>query len=64
MEQHYSVKSLAKMWGWSYNTVRPWFEGVPGCMVEAHPEKMHKRGYTSIRIPHSIALRVYAEHLG
>jgi hypothetical protein len=62
-EQHYSIPTLAKMWGWSHTKVRPWFEDEPGCLVEEHRESMHKRGYKSVRVPHSVALRVYARHV-
>lgn len=62
LEQHYTMGKLSKMWGFSAHTIREWFEDEPGCLVIHHPEKMHKRGYTSIRVPHSVAERVYARH--
>jgi hypothetical protein len=63
MEQHYRVRELAKLWGYSTTTVREWFTEEPGCLVEHHPEACHKRGYHSMRIPQSVAERVYARHM-
>jgi hypothetical protein len=63
MEQHYRISTLAERWGYSTTTVREWFVAEPGCLVEHHPEAMHKRGYRSMRIPQSVADRVYAEHM-
>ena len=62
LEQHYTIGKLSKMWGFSAHTIRAWFEDEPGCLMIHHPEKMHKRGYTSIRVPHSVAERVYQRH--
>ncbi len=58
-----TIGKLSKMWGFSDRTIRVWFEDEPGCLVIRHPEKMDKRGYTSIRIPHSVAERVYARYI-
>jgi len=49
--------------GGSTTTIRSWFEGEPGCLIESHSEKCHKRGYKSVRIPQSVADRVYARHM-
>jgi hypothetical protein len=62
-EQHYRPKDLARLWGFSVDTVRSWFENEPGILIESRPETMHKRKYTSMRIPESVATRVYAKHL-
>jgi hypothetical protein len=61
-EQHYQPKDLAKLWGFSVETIRKWFEDEPDVLIEDRPERMHKRGYRSMRIPESVAARVYAEH--
>ncbi len=47
----YTVAEVATMTGFSRQTVTRMFEGVPGVLVLARPEMMHKRGYRSIRIP-------------
>jgi len=62
LEQHFTIGHLAELWGWDVDTVRPWFDGVPGLQVVAHPEKMNKRSYTSIRVPASIAEKIYLLH--
>lgn len=62
-EQHYKITELAKEWGFSAPTIRLWFENEPDCLVKEFPEKMHKRGYKSIRVPQSTAERVYTQHL-
>jgi hypothetical protein len=62
-EQHYKISELAKKWGYSEPTIRPWFEDEPDCLVDEYPETMHKRRYKSIRVPRSTAERVYAQHV-
>ena len=59
-EQHYTIGELATLWHWHPDTVRSWFLEEPGCQIVKHPETMHKRGYTSLRVPKSVAERVYA----
>jgi hypothetical protein len=59
LEQHYTPTELAKRWGLSDDSVRELFRGEEGVVVINRPEKMHKRGYTSLRIPESVAERVY-----
>jgi hypothetical protein len=63
LEQHYTPTELSKLWGFSTDTIRNWFEDVAGVLKEDRPERMHKRRYRSIRIPHSVALEVYGSHL-
>ena len=62
-EQHYKPNELAKLWGLDGSTIRRLFRGIPGVVVIDRPEKMHKRGYCSMRIPESVAKRVYEKHL-
>jgi hypothetical protein len=61
-ERHYKPTELAKLWGWHADKIREWFSGEPGVLLEVRPEQMHKRGYRSMRIPASVAARVYARH--
>jgi len=58
-EQHFKPDELAELWGVSVDTIRKLFRDVPGVLVIDRPEKMHKRGYCSMRIPESVAKRVY-----
>jgi len=62
LEPHFTFGYLAGLWHWDVDTVRKMFDGVPGLQVIARPEKMNKRKKTSIRVPASIAERVYLEH--
>lgn len=62
-ERHFKPDELAKLWGVAVNTIRRLFRDVPGVLVIERPEKMHKRGYCSMRIPESVAKRVYEKHL-
>ena len=63
-EQHFTVSKLATLWGYHADTIRVWFRDEPGCLVHVHHETCHGgRRYTSIRVPQSVAERVYARHL-
>jgi hypothetical protein len=62
-EQHFKPDELAKYWGVDGDTIRRLFRSEPGVLVIQRPEKMHKRGYASMRIPESVAKRVYEKHL-
>ena len=61
-EQHYSPSELAQKWHLSVSTVRRMFEKHGGVLVINRPEKMHKRGYRTIRIPKSVAEEIYRRH--
>jgi hypothetical protein len=62
-EKHYTPAELAELWGFSDEFVRKLFRGQDGVVVVNRPEKMHKRGYVTLRIPKSVAERVYAQQL-
>ena len=62
-EKHYTPAELAKLWCFSEDTIRRWFENEPGVLLQNRPERLHKRGYKSMRIPTSVVARVYAKHL-
>lgn len=62
-EHHFKPDELAKLWGVSVNTIRRLFRDATGVLVIDRPEKMHKRGYRSMRIPESVAKRVYEKLL-
>ena len=59
MERHCSVAELSKQWGFSENTIRRLFRKEPGVIKIVHQGTLHKRGYTSMRIPERIAQRVH-----
>lgn len=58
-ERHFKPQELAELWGVSSDTIRRLFRSVPGVLVFDRPEKRYKRGYCTMRIPESVAKRVY-----
>ena len=61
-EPHYTPEELGESWGLSANTIRGLVENEPVVRI-TRPEKMHKRGYVTVRIPKSVADRVHAKLL-
>lgn len=60
-ERHYTPQQLAEMWGFDPNTIRRMFIDEPGVLKEGKQARRDgKRDYVSIRIPSSVAERVYA----
>src|SRR5258707_15043726 len=57
-EKHFPVSELAKLWNISPDVVRRLFANESGVVViyRQHPDK---RPYRSLRIPESVAIRVY-----
>lgn len=66
MERHYTLSELAKAWGVSRYTVDAWFKGVPGLLRYGSDKlkKGRKRTHISLRVPESVARRVYRERTG
>jgi AraC-like DNA-binding protein len=58
-ERHYSVKELAQMWGLSPTAIRRMFRNEPGVLRFGKENKGHQRNYVTLRIPASVAERVY-----
>ena len=59
-EPHYSVQQVANVWGLGVDVIRPIFEYEPGVLKILSPERLHKRRYTTLRIPESILRRVHS----
>jgi hypothetical protein len=57
-ERHYSRRQIAEKWGVSEDTVTTVFESEPGVLWIMKPAK-HKRRYRTMRVPHSVLLRVH-----
>jgi AraC-like DNA-binding protein len=53
-----TVAEVAALTGFSRQTVTRIFEKEKGVLILEHLEKMHKRGYRSIRIPRAVYERV------
>jgi hypothetical protein len=58
-EKHYSVIEIAKLWALSEKTVRRIFEREPGVIRWSREEKLHKRGYHTLRVPETVLHRVH-----
>ena len=60
-EYHYSPNELAARWNLDVSTVRQWFMDEPGVLKHGHDSvNPRKRPYVTLRIPESVARRVYA----
>ena len=62
LEEHYTPQQLAKMWSLSADTIRSMFREEPDVLTIDRPETMRKRGYSMMRIPASVALRVHKQY--
>jgi hypothetical protein len=57
-EKHFSVAELSERWNLSADSVRRLFEDEPGVVVFKKSQP-YKRVYRTLRIPESVAMRVY-----
>ena len=58
-EEHYSVQQIAERWGLSPVAVRRLFRNEPGVLRFGREKRGHQRDYATLRIPASVAERVY-----
>ena len=59
LERCYSPEQIAELLAMSPDTVRRIFENEPGVLVFERPRVYGKRRYRTLRIPESVASRVY-----
>jgi hypothetical protein len=60
LERHFSPKTLAEVWGMSEEYIRDLFAKEPDVLkFGAEDRNGKKRAYTTLRIPESVAERVY-----
>jgi hypothetical protein len=59
-EKHFSPADLAEAWGVSAETVRQIFRTEPGVLRLGSSGDRRTRGYVTLRIPQSVAVRVHA----
>ncbi len=59
LERHFSVQTLAELWGLSTDAIRDLFENEPGVLTLGARTSGRKRKYVTLRIPESVAARVY-----
>jgi hypothetical protein len=66
LERHYTLTELARQWRISRRTLRPWFIDEPNVIRYGTGKlnKARKRSYVSLRIPESVARRVYRRRTG
>ena len=58
VEQHFSVKELSELWGFSARTVRRLIEPEPG-VIRIQRNSRGKRSYRRVQVPASIAERIH-----
>jgi hypothetical protein len=59
LERHYSPAELGELWNLSDDSIRRMFENEPSVLIFEAPEKCSGRRRRTIRIPESVAQRVY-----
>jgi AraC-like DNA-binding protein len=66
LEPHYTLAELSKAWHVSRPTLQGWFRDEPG-VIRYGQDKLKKgrqRTHLSLRVPESVARRVYRERTG
>lgn len=58
IDPHFSSRFYAELWGISDSTVNRWFQDEPALKL-SQPSKNGKRRRVELRIPYSLAMRVY-----
>lgn len=64
IDPHYSPQFYAELWGIHVSTVVRWFQDLAGVLKLSSPSKNGKRVRVELRIPFSLAMRVYRERTG
>ena len=64
LEQHFTLPELANRWNVDYKTVQRWFENRSDVLKFGAGHRPTKRRHISIRIPASVAEKVYRERIG
>jgi hypothetical protein len=59
IDPHYSPRFYAELWGLSESTVLRWFQDEPGVLKCGGANKGGRRRRVEIRIPVSLAMRIY-----
>jgi len=60
-ERHFTPAELAEIWSLDVSTIRRMFIDMPGVLKVGESNPRGKRGYVTLRIPVSVAERVYRE---
>jgi hypothetical protein len=64
LERHFTIAELSEAWGLAQDTIRGWFADEVGVLRIQHRLRKDKRGYTTLRVPESVARRVYRQRTG
>jgi hypothetical protein len=59
MERHFTFKELAEMWGFSEDFINRRFRDEPGVICTQKAPTRGRRAHGILRVPQSIAERVY-----
>ena len=60
-EPHFKVAQIAKIWGFSRETIRRLFKDEPGVIRLGRSESRFRRGYESLSIPESVVRLVHCK---
>ncbi len=61
-ERHFTAQELAELWKLDETTIRRIFQDEPGVFKVGRSNRRDgKRDYVTLRIPESVALRIYQE---
>ena len=61
IDQHYSPAFFAELWGVSPDTVVRMFQDIEGVFKLSNPKRNGRRSRVELRIPYSLALKVYQD---
>jgi hypothetical protein len=61
IDPHYTPRFYAELWGVGESTVLRWFQDEPGVLKCGDLKKNGRRTRVEIRIPFSLAMRVYQQ---
>jgi hypothetical protein len=66
LERHYTLDELADAWHVSRRTLEGWFREIDDVVRygSANLKRGRKRTHLSVRVPESVARRVYRAHMG
>jgi hypothetical protein len=63
-EPHFTPQDLGGLWKLDVSTIRRWFIDEPGVLMYGKQSRRDgKRSYLTLRIPASVARRVYNKHV-
>ncbi len=58
-ERHYTVQEIAKLWGYSRQTVSRIFRNESGVLKITSPRSKHRRIHITLWVPESVLIRVH-----